>query len=260
MQLNPTANSTRITIETGDLDVGDLVLWVPECINTNTGTCAVYPVGFWHGSSRKLHQMIPVETSIGPGNCPKIDVTTFECCGIRVPTDNPVEWRTHVVAEGDHVDFTIELTNLGNTPLQKAAAAICLKFLKASWWSDETTFACVDGEAVSIMQLGREAGRPNMFQAYLLKDQSFDHIFFREFWGFNAHRIDRALWISENSKAGVCVGIQSNTAYFIHSNKDNPCTDMMLAFGDIAGGKSAKATGTVLRRKGAAREQMMSMG
>ncbi len=250
MQLAPEPNSTRMRVETGNPEIGDLLLWVPEAVATNTGMCAVYPVGSWQSSPRELHQRIPSATRIGPGNCPRIDDATFECCGIRMPADHAVEWATTVRAQDDHVSFTMELTNLGDSPLRKAAAPICLNFLRAGWWSDASTWAPVNGQAVSLLQLGRDAGRPNGFQAYLLKNQTFDQVFYREFWGFSRHRLDRAILISEHRQADICVGIESDAAYFMHSNAGNPCTDMMLAFGDIGAGQSARASGAVWIRKG----------
>lgn len=254
MKLNPIEKSTRINIETSNSDIGNICLWVPEAICTNTGNSASYPVGTWQGTSQELRQVIPAEQAYGPGNCFRINRNTFERAGIRIPCDNPVQWETNVIAEDQHVKFTIHLKNVGNTLMRKAAGAICLKFLKASWWSDETVFTPIDGQPVSLQQLSRNAGRPNGFQAYLLKNQTYDQIFFREYWGFNECRIDRALLVSENTEARICVGIQSNFAYFMHSNMGNPCTDMMLAFGDIAPGESAVASGMIWIRNGLARE------
>ncbi len=254
MQLIPEPNSTRLTVETGNPEIGDLSLWTPEAVATNTGMCAVYPVGSWEGLPRELHQSIPSTARVGPGNCPMIDNATFECCGIRMPADHAVEWATTVRAQDNGVSFTIDLTNLGDSPLRKAGAPICLRFLQSDWWSDASTWAPVNGQPVSLQQLGRDAGRPNGFQAYLLKNQTFDHVFFREFWGFNRHRLDQAILISEHRQAGICVGIESDTAYFMHSNRSNPCTDMMLAFGDIGAGQTARADGMVWIRKGSPRQ------
>jgi hypothetical protein len=254
MKLKAKDGSTKISIEIERPGIGDLSLWVPEAIATNVGYSAVYPTGSWQGSPEELAQTVPVEQSVGPGNCPRTDKKTFECCGIRFPSDNPVTWDTRVTARDDQVDFTVRLANLGDSPMHKAAAAICLKFLDAPWWSDETVFASAKGRAVSLKELGRDAGRPNGFQAYLLEEQQFDNLFYREFWGFNRHRLDRALLVSENRDAGVSVGIQCDAAYFMHSNPGNPCTDAMVAFGDIMPGQSATATGAVWVRPGRARE------
>ena len=92
-------------------------------------------------TGRAWGQRVSAPDSIGPGNCSKDDPDTFECCGIRIPTDGPVEWGTIVEPTAHSVSFTIRLTNLGPAPLRKAGAAICLKFLDAEWWTDETTFA-----------------------------------------------------------------------------------------------------------------------
>jgi len=254
MKARPVDDSTCLELATGFPDIADLRLWVPEAITSNTGNSAVYPVGKWAGSPDRLSQKVPRENTLGPGNCPKVDENTFECSGIRIPADSPVEWETTVLLDEDHATFTVRLTNLGDACLRKAAGAICLRFTDAGWWSDEATFAISDGAMVSLATLGREAGQPNPFQAYLLKGQTYDHVFYHEFWGINESRLDRGLLVSEHAEAGVCVGIESETAYFMHSNKGNPCTDLMLAFGDIEPQGTAEAGGTVWVRRGLARD------
>lgn len=260
MEAHPVDNSTCVELATGHEAIGNLRLWVPEAVLTNTGNSAVYPVGTWDATGGQLTQKVPREHTIGPGNCPKVDEKTFECCGIRIPADCPVEWETSVLIEEDRATFTIRLKNLGETPMRKAGAAICLRLADADRWSDDTTFAIADGELVTLTALGRDGGQPNAFQAYLLRDQTYDHVFYHELWGINENRIDTALLVSEHAEAGVCVGIESETAYFMHSNKGNPCTDLMLAFGDIEPQETAEACGTVWVRRGLARDFMAEAG
>jgi len=254
MRLKPIEKSTRVEIQTGNPDIGSLLLWVPEAICSDSGTSAVYPHGVWIARGEELKQKVTGKDTVGPGNCPRIGDKTFECCGIRIPADNPVEWETTVSVNENVVAFTIRLTNQGDSPLYRAAAAICLRFMRGEWWSDRTTYASSEANLVTLSTLGRDAGQPNAFQAYLLCDQTYDHIFYREFWGFNRCRVDRALLVSEHPEAEVCVGIESATAYFVHSNKGNPCTDLMLAFGDLAPGGTNQADGTVWVRSGLARD------
>ena len=260
MQARPIEGSTAVELTTGFLELGKLRLWIPEGISTNTGNSSVYPVGTWIAEEKGLRQRVGPDDAIRPGNCPKIDENTFECCDIRFPVDQPVEWETTLRVEGDRAVFAIRLVNLGDTPLHKASAAVCLKFLDADWWSDETTLARSEGQTVSLAALGRDAGQPNSFQAYLLRDQTYDHVFYKEFWGFNQHRLDVPLLVSEHSEAGLWVGIQAEQAYFMHSNRGNPCTDLMLAFGDLEPGGSAATTGTVWVGRGRAQDLMEGMG
>ena len=260
MKAHPIDDSTCVELATGYTAVAKLRLWVPEAITSNTGNSAVYPVGKWTGSPDRLWQKVPRENTLGPGNCPKVDDNAFECCGIRIPADSPVEWETTVLVDEDRTAFTVRLTNLGDTQLQKAAGAICLRFTDAGWWSDDATFAVSDGAMVSLATLGRDGGPPNPFQAYLLKGQTYDHVFYHEFWGINENRLDRALLVSEHTEPGVCVGIESETAYFMHSNKGNPCTDLMLAFGDIEPQGTSEACGAVWVRRGLARDLVWEAG
>ena len=245
VQIYPIDNSTQFVVATGVAGIGDLRLWVPEAIMSERGNCAVYPVGSWSGTSVMWRQTIESHQSIGPGNCPKVDDQTFECCGIRIPADQPVRWETRVVAGDAEVRFTIRLTNLGDAPIRKGGAAICLKFLDGNWWSDRTTWAIRNGQRVALAALGTDAGRANPFQAYLLADQTYDHVFYHAFWGINRHRVDLAVLVSENPMAGVCAGIEAPRAYFVHSNRGNPCTDVMVGFGDIGPGQVAEAGGRV---------------
>ena len=260
MRLKGVPDSTCVEIEAQVPAVGSLRLWVPEGIATNTGISAVYPVGQWRQQGGKLVQRIPHEDSCGLGNFPKIDENTFECAGIRIPADSPVEWETDVGVGGRSVSFRIRLTNLGRQRLHKAGAAICLRFLNAPWWSDAATFVPSGGKLTPLADLGMEAGMPNSFQAYLVKGESYDNVFYREFWGFNRHRLDRPVMVSANSAADVCVGIQSDRAYFLHCNRGNPCTDIMLAFGDVEPAATAVAEGVVWIREGSPEDLLSGAG
>ncbi len=260
MKLEPVENTSRIRIDSGISAVGRLLLWLPEAIISNTGMSAVYPVGTWDWDDRRLKQHVSGDKTIGPGNCEKVDSDTFECCGIRIPADCPVEWTATVAADECAVDFCIRLVNLGDRTLHKAGAAICLRFLDAPWWSDEHTYVLSSGRAASLSSLHRDAGRPNAFQAYLVTNQSYDHVFYREFWGFNRHRLDRPFMISENTDGEICTGIQADQAYFLHSNRGNPCTDIMLSFADVEPMTDSQAKGKVWIGKGRAAEMIKEVG
>ncbi len=185
MTLTPVLDSSQVAIDTGLDSIGALQLWVPEAICTNTGISAVCPVGRWSGGKTSLTQSISGEATIGPGNAPKVDENHFEIAGIRVRADSAVEWTTAVECSDESVNFSIQLTNFGPTPMVKAGAAICLKFLDAPWWSDDTVFAHCGDNNKSLQELGRDAGRDNGFQAYLVGGHTYDHVFYREFWGIN---------------------------------------------------------------------------
>jgi hypothetical protein len=254
MHLIPELDSTKIIIETDIPDVGPLLLWVPEAIASNTGNSAVYPVGLWVTEGSVTMQQVSGTAINGPGNAPIVDDVWYECAGKRFPVDSPVEWKTRVETHGNAVCFRITMKNVGPTTIMKAGAAICLSFLGAHWWSDSNTYVSSNGEIRSLSELGRDAGKPNNFQAYLLDGESYDHEFYHWHWGISKHTVDRAVMVSEHCEAGICIGVESNSAYFIHSNCGNPCTDMMLAFADLAPGDTADVEGTVWIRTGRAGE------
>lgn len=232
--IRPHMNTCEVVL-VGPAEVGDMRLWVPEGIATNTGFSSVYPVGSaWTRVDGCWVHGVTEAGLFGPGNFTRVATDTLECAGIRVPVDEPVEWTTTLRPTTDGVAFSIRLTNRGTRPIHKAGAAICLKFFKAPWWSDANTFVRSDGHVKSLAALGRDSGIPNGFEAYLMKGESYDNPFYQQFWGFNRHRLDLPLMVSHNTTAGRCIVIEAPHAYFLHSNAQNPCTDIMLAFGDVA--------------------------
>lgn len=231
---------------TGPAGIGEISLWVPEAIGTRLGGAAVYPLGGpWVQEDGRLVQHVTQEDSIGPGNCPKIDAETFECCGIRYPHNGHVEWQTTVIPADSSVEFSIRLKNVGDTVIEKASAAVCVRFSDGQWWRDESVFVRAGGAVRSLAELGRDAGLPNGFQAYPLTGQLVEHPFYIQFWGVNRNHLDWPVMVSENPEAGLCVAVEAPRAYFLHSNPGNPCTDLSVAFGDVAPGGEAEAGGRV---------------
>jgi hypothetical protein len=262
IRLEPIDNSTMIRVHTGNPSIGNLRLWVPEAVVSNSGISAVYPVSSWFERGRDWGQSVSGEDIVGPGSYRRVDETTFESRGRRFPADNPVEWTTHVSATETAVDFTMELRNLGNSLIQKAGAAICLRFLDAGWWSAETAFVISNGRLRSLAELDSDSGEPREYQAYLLEDQSYDNIIYTEGWRFSRHRVQKPFLVSQNTTARACVLIHAQNAYFVHRNIGNegPCTDLMLAFGDVGAGEVAKASGCIWIKDGLAEDLIADMG
>lgn len=258
MIIVPRAGSTQLEL-TDVPGVGRLLLWLPEVITSNTGASAVYPVGgAWAREGESLVQEIGPDACFGPGNCPRVDERTLECVGIRFPVDQPVSWRTSLRVREDGVEFQLRVTNLGRQRIERAGAAVCVSFLGAQWWHDEHVFVRSGGALCTLADLGRDAGLCNGFQMYLLHGETLDHVFYREFWGLNAHRLDVPVMVSECADTGTCVVVYGERAYALHSNTGNPCTDLLLAFGDVAPGASAEAAGGIRVVKGAAEELLTS--
>ncbi len=250
IEVKPEPNSCRLHL-TNVPHIGGILLWLPEGVMSNTGSSSIYPTGpAWKQDGNRWSHSVTEKDLFGPGNAPHVDETTIECCGIRFPEDSPVCWESVLEVDEASAEFSIHLTNTGNKTIHKASAAVCVRFLKADWWSDDTTFVLSEGRVRPLAELGRDAGQPNGFQAYLVKGQTYDHVFYHEFWGINRHTVDRPAFVSENRQAGVSIQVSAERAYFIHSNKGNPCTDLMLAFGDLEPGKSAVAKGRIRVREG----------
>ncbi len=233
-------------------EIGDMVLSLPETIMTENGVSSLYPTGdTWIKGGNKLIQQVNEEDLFGGR---KIDKKSLEIAGIHLAIDSAVTWRTTVELEGKSLKFKIKLTNVGDEVIEKAAAAVCLCFLQSDWWSDEKVFVLSNHKVKSLSELGRDAGIPNNFQAYPLCGQSFDNVFYREFWGFNRNRLDEPIMVSEHSEAGLCVATIADSAYFLHSNKGNPCTDLMLAFGNVSPGATVETGGRVWVNRGKAED------
>ena len=245
LQMRSLGQSCQVVIEAPEA-IGRIRLWVPEAIASDKGLSAVYPKGHpWKAHRHKLDHEVPATGILGAGNCPLVDKRHFECAGIRIPRDSEVRWKTEVEAKSDRVDFEIELTNVGKRTIRKAGAAICIKFLNGSWWSSERTYVLSNGEVRSLAELGWDAGQPNGFQAWVLDGESCGNVFYQKFWGFNRHRLSKPMMVSQHPDAGLCVVVEADAAYFLHCNKGNPCTDMMLAFGDVKPGETAEASGRI---------------
>jgi hypothetical protein len=246
-------DSTRVEIQTAS-PIGRIELWAPEAIMSERGSSAIYPTGTkWRRVGQHWEQSIGVRESYGPGNYSRVG-DTIEFIGIKFPVDSPVSWTTRLKPGPQRVEFEIRLRNAGTKTIRRAAAAVCVKFLDARWWSDGTTFGLSSGKVTSLLELGRDVGADDRFEAYLLRDEKFANPFYEGFWGFNRHCLDRPMLVSEHRAAGCCAVVTGDRAYFMHSNRVNPCTDVMLAFGDVEPGAKATARGYVTVESGRAAE------
>ncbi len=58
MQLRPQGNSTEVILSGWD-DTGDIRIWAPECVMSNTGCSAVYPSGRpWRAEGKAVVQEV----------------------------------------------------------------------------------------------------------------------------------------------------------------------------------------------------------
>jgi len=244
-------SDTQLMIHMGPR-IGPVRLWVPEGIMSERGTASIYPRAegwTWDGSSWR--QKVGPEGLFGGGNAGLVDADTAQCVGIEMARESVVSWETQVRLQPDGVEFSIVLTNLGSKPIYKTGAAICAKLAEAPWWSDDRVFVRSEGRWRSLAELGRSAGRDEVFEAYLLAGESFDNVFYHQFWGVNPHRLDAPIMIAErpdreadSAGTGDCaLAISGERAYFLHSNRENPCTDVMLAFGDLEPGETRSSRG-----------------
>jgi len=159
--------------------------------------------------------------------------------------ERPLPWCANYHFGDNRVDFSLSVSNPHNVVLPKVAAEVCFNFMRASWWRDDVCFLLTTEGVRSIAQLGRRGGQPNTFQAWLLKGETYDNPFTREFWGYGAARVETPIWVSRCEEAGCSVVVGCEAAYYIHSNAGNPCTDLAMKFGDLSAGTSAICSGYV---------------
>ena len=244
--LNPVSNQSAVEFTHDHFQVGICRLWLPEAVSTDRGLAGVYPRGMaWQRSGDELVQEASAEQAFGPGNVNEIEPGVLECCGIRMRKEEPLPWRSSYRFGDNRVDFSLTVHNPHNEALSKVAAAVCFKFMQASWWSDSVCFLLTTEGVRTIAQLGRTGGQPNTFQAWLLEGETYDNPFTREFWGFGDARVAAPIWVSRCEEAGCSIVLRCEAAYYIHSNAGNPCTDLALKFGDLAAGASATCSGYV---------------
>ena len=243
---NPVSNQSAVEFTHDRFQVGSCRLWLPEAVSTDRGLAGVYPDGMaWQKNGDELVQEASTEQVFGPGNVNEIKPGILECCGIRMRKERPLPWRATYHFGDDRMDFSLSVCNPHNETLPKVAAEVCFKFMQASWWSDSVCFLLTTDGVRTIEQLGRAGGQPNTFQAWLLDDETYDNPFTREFWGYGVARVADPIWVSRCEKAGCSVVLGCETAYYIHSNAGNPCTDLALKFGDLAVGMSATCSGYI---------------
>jgi hypothetical protein len=121
------------------------------------------------------------------------------------------------------------------------------RFREAAWWNDDVCFMKTADGIKRISDLGRTAGLPNKFQAWLLEGEDGDvgWVFAREFWGFNPTRLVAPIWAVHCEPADIRIIIRCESGHYIHSNAGNPCNDLSLKFGDMEPGASATCRGSV---------------
>ena len=237
-ELNPKTNSCEVIVS-GTPEIGEFRIWLPEGISSNTGTCCVYPTGGpW----------------VHDGNTVTQDVQKDGLGMVSDPPECSVVWQSTVTARESSIDFGIKLTNTGETVIEKAGAAICIKFNQARWWSSARTFVLNEGKVRALSDFEWPEDKYPFLQAFLLAGASYDNASYHENWGFSSHRLDEPIMVSEHSEANICVAVTADRAYFLHSNQGNPCTDVMLAFGDIAPRETVESCGQILILKGKAQD------
>lgn len=237
-----------VVFEHDAIKTGKCKLWMPEGISTERGSACIYPYGMqWRREGDRLFQEASEEHAFGPGNFEEVEPGVLKCNGIRVPKERPLPWQASYAFGDVRVDFSLTVRNPYKETLPRVASVVCFRFMEAPWWNDDVCFLKTAEGIKTITQLGRPAGLPNKFQAWLLEGEE-DHpgwVFAREFWGFNPTRTVAPVWAVHCEPADVRVVVRCETAHYIHSNAGNPCNDLALKFGDLAPAATATCRGSI---------------
>jgi len=244
--VKPVAGESIIEFNHDRFQVGACRLWLPEALITGRGSACVYPQGMsWRRDGQVWRQGAGVEQAFGPGNWAEVEPGVIETCGIRTLKERPLAWRSECLFGEDRLDFRLTVTNPHRETLAEVCAPVCFKFLEANWWSDEVAYMLTAEGVRSVAQLGRDAGLPNQFQAWLLEGETCENPFFVQFWGFGDARALVPVWVSRCEPAGCSVIVGCEAACFLHSNAGNPCTDLGIKYGDLEPGASVTREGYV---------------
>ena len=91
--------------------------------------------------------------------------------------------------------------------------------------------------------MGRESGSAKDYEAYLLENETYDHPFYRGFFGYNAARATRPILAMRREAAGCTVVAGCEAAYFLASQVGG--IGMAIKYGDLAPGARVTRTGYV---------------
>lgn len=215
--------------------VGKCKFWLPEGLATPRGFAGVYPHGMrWEESVSGLRQEATVDHVFGPGNVKEVEPDVLECCGVRSVKEAPLPWTSSLAFHDMRVDFSLSVRNPHDHALPDVCALLCLKFMDASWWNLESCFFKTEAGVKSIAQTKWIDGKLPSFQKWhVVPNTPYDNAVKNVIWTSNPARVTSPMWVVQHGESGSLVVFACESAYYIHCNRNNPCNDIALAFGDI---------------------------
>ncbi|MCD6417041.1 MAG: hypothetical protein J7M08_10175 [Planctomycetes bacterium] len=250
----PKTSQVRFTFEGSQ--VGECKLWLPEGVGTPRGSAGVYPYGMrWREDGSRLSQEASVDNVFGPGNVEEVEPGVLECLGIRYAKEAPLPWTSSITFHETRVDFSLSVHNPHDSALPDVCALLCFKFMDAPWWSPGACFFTTGTGVRSIAQTEWIEGKFPSFQKWHLgRNTPYDSPVKNGIWTSNPVRVTSPTWVVQHAQSGVSVVFSCESAYYIHCNRDNPCNDIAMKYGDIQPGQTVERRGHIELAKGAAEE------
>ncbi len=241
----PETSQVYVTFE--GLEMGRCKFWLPEGVGTPRGLAGVYPHGMhWLESDAGLRQRATVDQVFGPGNVTEVEPGVLECCGIRDAKEPSLPWQSSIAFSDTRVDFALSLHNPHDHVLPEVCAVLCLKFMDAPWWDLGSCFFTTETGVKSIAQFEWIDGeRPSFQKWHVGPEAPYDNPVKNGIWTSNPVRVTSPKWVIQHKEHGSAVVFCCEAAYYIHCNRNNPCNDIALKFGDIEPGQMIERHGYI---------------
>jgi hypothetical protein len=241
---------------------GKCKFWMPEGIATPRGLAGVYPRGMcWIESSNGLSQKATLDQVFGPGNVKEIEPVVLECCGIRCAKEPGLPWTSSIKFGATRVDFSLAVYNPHDVALPDVCAPLCFKFMDAAWWNPASCFFSTEKGIQNISQTGWIEGRFPSFQKWQIgPDTPYDNPAMNGIWTTNPVRATSPTWVIQHEQTGSAIVFSCESAYYIHCNKNNPCTDIALKLGEIGPRQTTERSGCIELTKGTAEALFNQIG
>lgn len=232
---------------------GTCKLWMPEGIATPRGLAGVYPRGMcWREHGKTLLQDAFPEHLFGPGNVSEVEPGVLECCGVRYAKEPAIPWKSSLRISESRVDFSLSLHNPHKTAVREVSAPLCLKFMEAGWWSPRVSFFATAEGIRSIGQVPWIEGSRPQFQKWNIGSHTpFDNPVKNGIWTSNPMLATSPTWVVQPENMGPALVFRCDSAYYIHCNRNNPCNDLAMLFGDLEPGRTKECTGSLELTEGA---------
>lgn len=150
-------------------------------------------------------------------------------------------------AEAESVRFALRLTNTSARDWRSAFVHLCLSHRDAPRFARSGAVWLRTALGLSAgTEWKRSPGQYAAFALLLFRDSETRDPFYTDYIRAegNARARGRYVFGCDNARP-MCVGIAAARPLFFMNNQANPCTDVAVAFGDLAAGETGEGSGRV---------------